>query len=79
MTLINCPECGKEISDKSEACPHCGQPIAKKKKFNLQRLFAVLVVIISTVALIISKGSGFWALLFFAGIAWFIVLRIVKD
>lgn len=26
MALINCPECGKEISDKSEMCPNCGCP-----------------------------------------------------
>ena len=24
MALINCPECGKEISDKAPACPNCG-------------------------------------------------------
>ncbi len=28
MALIKCPECGKEISDKSSACIHCGYPIA---------------------------------------------------
>lgn len=28
MALINCPECGKEISDKATACPECGYPIA---------------------------------------------------
>lgn len=27
MSLINCPECEKEISDKSEKCIHCGYPI----------------------------------------------------
>ena len=27
MALIVCPECGKEISDKSEACIHCGYPL----------------------------------------------------
>lgn len=27
MALINCPECGKEISDKAPACPKCGCPI----------------------------------------------------
>lgn len=27
MALINCPECGKEISDKSEVCIHCGYPL----------------------------------------------------
>ena len=27
MSLINCPECGKEISDKSANCIHCGYPL----------------------------------------------------
>lgn len=27
MALINCPECGKQISDKATACPNCGYPI----------------------------------------------------
>lgn len=26
--LIQCPECGREVSDKAPACPHCGVPIA---------------------------------------------------
>ncbi|WP_417039619.1 zinc-ribbon domain-containing protein, partial [Clostridium porci] len=26
MSLIKCPECGKEISDKAEKCPGCGYP-----------------------------------------------------
>ena len=24
MSLIKCPECNKEISDKAKVCPHCG-------------------------------------------------------
>ena len=28
MALIKCPECGKEISDKSSVCIHCGYPLA---------------------------------------------------
>lgn len=28
MALIQCPECGKEISDSAKACPNCGYPIA---------------------------------------------------
>lgn len=31
MALINCPECGKEISDKAAACPHCGCPSSEWK------------------------------------------------
>ncbi len=30
MSLIKCPECGKEVSDKAEACIHCGFPLSKK-------------------------------------------------
>lgn len=37
MALIVCPECGKEISDKSETCIHCGFPIAKEIESSLQR------------------------------------------
>lgn len=31
MALIVCPECGKEISDKSEVCIHCGFPLINTK------------------------------------------------
>ena len=26
MALVNCPECGKEVSTYAEACPNCGCP-----------------------------------------------------
>lgn len=28
MALIECPECGGQVSDRAPACPHCGVPIA---------------------------------------------------
>lgn len=30
MALINCPECGKEVSTSAKACPSCGYPVAEK-------------------------------------------------
>lgn len=27
MALINCPECGREVSSRARACPNCGYPI----------------------------------------------------
>jgi zinc ribbon protein len=27
MSLFECPECGREISDKAAACPNCGAPV----------------------------------------------------
>lgn len=29
MSLINCPECNKEVSNKARICPHCGYPISE--------------------------------------------------
>ena len=29
MSMIKCPECGKEISDKTKKCLNCGCPIKK--------------------------------------------------
>ena len=34
MALIQCKECGKEISDQAAACPACGAPLALPKKPN---------------------------------------------
>lgn len=31
MALVNCSECGKEISDKARDCPHCGYTSIKEK------------------------------------------------
>jgi len=28
MAMMDCPECGKQVSDKAPACPDCGMPIA---------------------------------------------------
>lgn len=34
MSLIQCPECGKEISNKATSCPHCGYPILNSNIVN---------------------------------------------
>lgn len=35
MALIKCPDCGNNISDKSEMCIYCGYPLAKEKLIEL--------------------------------------------
>lgn len=27
MSLVKCPECGKEVSDQAPTCPQCGRPL----------------------------------------------------
>lgn len=34
MALINCPECGAQVSSSANACPHCGYPICSLLKHN---------------------------------------------
>ena len=35
MALINCTECGREISDKAYSCPGCGAPMSTPKTAEL--------------------------------------------
>lgn len=30
MALVNCPECGKQVSTAAKSCPTCGYPVAEK-------------------------------------------------
>lgn len=53
MTLINCPECGKEIAEGVKKCQHCGYSLRKKK-------FPVLILLIGV--LVIILGMGIWIL-----------------
>jgi len=27
MSLVKCPECGREVSDQAPTCPQCGKPL----------------------------------------------------
>ena len=43
MALINCPECGKEISDTVKKCPNCGVKI-KTKKSSGGKLAVIMII-----------------------------------
>lgn len=45
MSLFNCPECGKEISDTTKSCPNCGYKL-KKSKFNTKILISIPIIIL---------------------------------
>lgn len=34
MALINCPECGREVSERAPSCPTCGAPIAQQQQWQ---------------------------------------------
>ncbi len=47
MSLIPCPECGKEISSSTNKCPHCG--------YNIPRNYS-LVISLTIVAILVVVG-----------------------
>lgn len=84
MALLNCPECGNAVSEKSELCPVCGCPIAeivkqnneakketsKKWKTKLITLCAFIVIIGGAVALVSYLNSGLDPDGYYDGIVW---------
>lgn len=57
MSLVKCPECGKEISDTVKACPNCGVKIKKMKK-KTPRKKKIIVVAVCGIVLILALGMG---------------------
>lgn len=66
MALINCPECGKEISEFSLSCPNCGCPnknkLSNKNKVpikfsNKRYLIVCLIFFLLLITIFIVKPS----------------------
>ena len=63
MSLINCPECNKEISDSVKKCPACGYKIKKHKGQKEARILKtskqkILFKIILIIVIIVLLGVG---------------------
>ena len=65
MALINCPECGKEISDSSEKCIYCGFPLKpnnekpkKNSKMGLVIRLIAVVIVVAVVGIIVFVKWG---------------------
>ena len=56
MSLIKCPECGKEISDKAAYCVNCGYSLAwdEQKPRRVNKTIIVIITIIIVAALCVS-------------------------
>lgn len=59
MALIQCPKCGKNISDTTKACIHCGCLLKAKKSRKINKsivIIAAVVLIILLVILVIMRS-----------------------
>jgi RNA polymerase subunit RPABC4/transcription elongation factor Spt4 len=55
MTLMTCPDCGKEISNEADACPYCG---AKPKlSSGTSKVIGGVFVILIIIGLLNSKDT----------------------
>lgn len=61
MSLIKCPECGKEISSDAASCPHCG----KNKQIPIGKRIVsfVMIVIATTIACAVLGMVGAFILI----------------
>ena len=61
MALINCPECGKKISDESEKCTHCGKKLSendiKKGRDSIEKNRKINIILSIIIVIIISALS----------------------
>lgn len=72
MALIQCPECGRQVSDKARKCPGCGYRFAGKKVQNIVEILKGLPLR-KTIALIVPA-----LLLVIIGIISFSSIKNVK-
>ena len=49
MALINCPECGQQVSDKATNCPRCAYPLSEMRTDGMVRI---------KMAVIQNQGAG---------------------
>lgn len=67
MALINCKECGKEVSDKANTCPNCGAPIKEdeikkevKAGIKVTKKLAIVLIIALSLILIYAFIFGYF-------------------
>jgi hypothetical protein len=56
--MINCPECGKEISDSAKKCPECGYPISKSK--GKKKCLTIGIVVFAVILLLAASGTYYY-------------------
>jgi hypothetical protein len=75
MALINCPECGKQVSTAAAACPSCGYPISPSQQEKVQASPIAGVPVSNQLLLKVhpSWWGYFWHLVFF----WLLIPLII--
>lgn len=74
MALIDCPECGIEISDRAQFCPRCGLPLARARRHGRNERGSFNVPVVPMTGLDVVKSVvgrlALGVLFFVSGVEW---------
>lgn len=57
MAIVECEECGKEISNSAKNCPNCGAKTLTSKKKSICRQWSYLILVVLLIALVVVYVS----------------------
>lgn len=63
MAMVQCPECGKEISDQADVCINCGYSMKKARKKSAGKRILKVVRIVLPILIAVVVLFGVWKLL----------------
>ena len=77
MSLINCPECGKQVSTAAQACPQCGFPVAAQMPGTATAAGPATVAAPSAAELLLEVRPSWWRFFWHLVFCWLIVPFVI--
>ena len=77
MALINCPECGKQVSIEAQTCPGCGYPIAEKQAQTQTAPPAGAPLPASQTQVLAEIRPSWWGYFWYVFFFWLIIPPII--
>lgn len=81
MSLIECPECEKEISDKANFCPNCGCPLQQEddEEHNCDAKTGVVILILGILGIVLEFAINRGAMLIIPCILFIFAIILGKK
>src|SRR4051794_38630444 len=61
MTLVECRECGNDISKRADKCPHCGAPGPARSRLKPKPIGCGTIVAALSLAIVILSRFNFYS------------------
>ena len=77
MALINCPECGKQVSTEAQTCPACGYPITEKLAQTQAATSAGSALPAAQTQVLAEIRPSWWGFFWYLFFFWLIIPPII--